>query len=111
MIKVATRPQWVLLFLFVMVVAGVFAWLGQWQVGRAIEDAQPVDAQFETVIPLDQLTPAGETTPETAGGHMTWLLYLYLWPIKSRCSWLLGDWSVHHQRRTLTERAHCHGVD
>ena len=71
MIKVATRPQWVLLFIFVMVVAGVFAWLGQWQVGRAIEDAQPVDAQFETVIPLDQLTPAGETTPETAGGHMT----------------------------------------
>lgn len=71
MIRVALRPQWIAFLLLVMVVASVFAWLGQWQVSRAIEDAKPVDAETETVIPLTQLTEAATATPEKAGGHMT----------------------------------------
>lgn len=71
MIKVALRPQWLLFLLFVMAVAAIFAYLGQWQVGRALQDAQPIQAETETVIPLTQLTEPSSAIPLTAGGHMT----------------------------------------
>lgn len=71
MIRMATRPRWVLLFLLVMGLAAGFAWLGQWQLERAIEAAQPIDAETETIIPLVQLQEPGVPSSQTAGGHMT----------------------------------------
>lgn len=71
MIRVAARPQWVLFLLFVMVVAAAFAWLGKWQVERAVEAAKPVNTQSEIVVPLTQLTAPGVPIVDTAGAHMT----------------------------------------
>lgn len=71
MIRVATRPQWVLFLLFVMAAAAVFAWLGKWQVERALEAAKPVNTQSEIVVPLTQLTAPGIPIVDTAGAHMT----------------------------------------
>ena len=70
MIRVAVRPQWVLFLIFVMAGAAVFAWLGKWQVERAIDAARPVNAQTEVVAPLTSLTPPGVPVVETAGAHM-----------------------------------------
>ena len=70
MIRMATRPRWVLFLLFVMAAAAVFAWLGKWQVERAIEAAKPVNTQSEIVLPLTQLTAPGIPVVDTAGAHM-----------------------------------------
>lgn len=70
MIRVATRPQWVLFLLFVMVAAAIFAWLGKWQVERAVDAAKPVNIQSEIVKPLTQLTAPGVPIVDTAGAHM-----------------------------------------
>lgn len=70
MIRVATRPRWVLFLLFVMAAAAIFAWLGKWQVERALEAAKPVNTQSELVAPLAQLTPPGVPIVDTAGAHM-----------------------------------------
>lgn len=70
MIRVAARPQWVLFLLFVMAAAAVFAWLGKWQLERAIEAARPVNVETETVRPLTQLTEPGVPIVDTAGAHM-----------------------------------------
>ena len=35
--EVMLRPRWIGVLLLALVVAGVFAWLGQWQLSRAID--------------------------------------------------------------------------
>lgn len=35
--EVMLRPAWIGMLLLCLLVAGVFAWLGQWQLGRAID--------------------------------------------------------------------------
>ena len=70
MIKTALRPKWVLFLLFVMALAAAFAWLGQWQLERAIEAAQPVDTESEIVVPLEGLLVPGMPSTDKSGGHM-----------------------------------------
>ncbi|MDH6532354.1 surfeit locus 1 family protein [Aurantimicrobium minutum] len=70
MIKTALRPKWVLFLLFVMALAAAFAWLGQWQLERAIEAAQPVDTESEIVVPLEGLLVPGMASTDKSGGHM-----------------------------------------
>lgn len=70
MIRVALRPQWVLFLLFVMAAAAIFAWLGKWQVERALEAAKPINAQTEQVVNLTTLTPPGQPIPVEAAAHM-----------------------------------------
>jgi cytochrome oxidase assembly protein ShyY1 len=69
-IKTALRPKWVLFLLFVMALAAAFAWLGQWQLERAIEAAQPVDTESEIVVPLESLLVPGMPSTDKSGGHM-----------------------------------------
>lgn len=71
MIKTALRPKWVLFLLFVMGLAAAFAWLGQWQLERAIEAAQPIDTESEIVVPLEDLLVPGMPSTQKSGGHMT----------------------------------------
>lgn len=71
MIKTALRPKWVLFLLFVMALAAAFAWLGQWQLARAIEAAQPIDTESEIVVPLEDLLAPGMPSTQKSGGHMT----------------------------------------
>jgi surfeit locus 1 family protein len=58
--EVMLRPRWLAMLALCLVVAGVFAWLGQWQLGRAIETA-PVDpGTTEQVKPIDEVVKPGE---------------------------------------------------
>lgn len=71
MIRVALRPQWIAFLLLVMVFAAGFAWLGKWQLERAVIDAQPKNANSEVIIPLAQLTNPGQAIQQSVGAQMT----------------------------------------
>ncbi|MBO0984190.1 SURF1 family protein [Rathayibacter sp. SD072] len=66
--QVARRPRWIGALVLALVIAGLFAALGQWQVGRAIEAAEPDDGLSETIVPLDRVAaPSAPITAEADG--------------------------------------------
>lgn len=71
MIRIARQPKWILLLLFALALAAVFAWLGKWQVERAVLDSQVASAPTEITKPLTELAKPGGPIPITAGGHLT----------------------------------------
>ncbi len=68
--QVARRPQWVGALLLVMAVAAGFAFLGKWQLERAVISGQTIDHQTEKVVPLSTLAKPGGIVNEVAAGHM-----------------------------------------
>ncbi|HWS52284.1 MAG TPA: SURF1 family cytochrome oxidase biogenesis protein, partial [Microbacterium sp.] len=52
-----------------LLVAGVFAWLGQWQLGRAIESDPPPPGATEEVRALVDVVEPGEYLPEPLVGQ------------------------------------------
>lgn len=66
--QVMRRPQWILALLLALVVASVFAWLGQWQMGHAIRDNVDELTATETVREIDELTKPIAGIPEIAAG-------------------------------------------
>lgn len=66
--RVMRQPKWVGALLLAMLVAAVFAWLGQWQLGHAITTENEHAVESETVRPLDEATePGGTVTDRVAG--------------------------------------------
>ena len=58
--EVLLRPRWIGMLLLCLVVAGVFAWLGQWQLSRAVQvDPTPPGAS-EVVRPIGDVVQPGE---------------------------------------------------
>jgi surfeit locus 1 family protein len=70
-IRIARQPKWILLLIFALALAAVFAWLGKWQVERAVLDSQAASAPTEISKPLTELATPGGPIPITAGGHLT----------------------------------------
>lgn len=66
--QVMRRPQWIAALLLAMVIAAVFAWLGQWQMGNAIRDNVDELSNTETVRPIDDLTAPIAGIPEISAG-------------------------------------------
>lgn len=58
--EVMLRPRWLAMLGFCLLVAGVFAWLGQWQLSRAIDFDPPADGATEQVVPLDDVLAPGD---------------------------------------------------
>ena len=67
--EVMLRPRWLALLAFSLVVAGVLAWLGQWQLGRAIDTAPSEPGQTEIVRPLGDVAPPGAYLAEPLVGQ------------------------------------------
>jgi surfeit locus 1 family protein len=67
--EVMLRPWWIGMLAFALLVAAVFAWLGQWQLGRAIDSDPPPPGMTETVRPLTEVTEPGEYLPEPLVGQ------------------------------------------
>ncbi|WP_203582364.1 SURF1 family cytochrome oxidase biogenesis protein [Microbacterium hibisci] len=63
------RPQWIGMLLLCLVVAGVFAWLGQWQLGRALVSNPVPPGATEEVQPLADVAAPGEYLPEPLVGQ------------------------------------------
>jgi surfeit locus 1 family protein len=57
------------MLLLCLLVAGVFAWLGQWQLERAIETDPPAPGATEQVLPLTEVLEPGEYLPEPLVGQ------------------------------------------
>lgn len=67
--EVMLRPRWLGVLALCLVVAGVFAWLGQWQLSRAV-DMQPLpEGVTEQVQPIDEVVQPGEYLPEPLVGQ------------------------------------------
>jgi surfeit locus 1 family protein len=66
--RVALRPRWIAALVLALGVAAGFAALGQWQVGRAVQNATVVVIPDETVTPLSKVaSPQKEVTDRAAG--------------------------------------------
>ena len=82
--EVMLRPRWIGVLALCLVVAGVFAFLGQWQLGRAIETDPPPAGVTEQVRALDDVVAPGEYLPEPYVGQRT----------EVTGSWIGGDFLV-----------------
>jgi surfeit locus 1 family protein len=70
--SVARRPRWILALLVALGIAAIFAALGQWQLGRAVQTATVVTYPTETVEALSRVaTPQKEVTDRAAGQMVT----------------------------------------
>ncbi|WP_306233078.1 SURF1 family cytochrome oxidase biogenesis protein [Agrococcus beijingensis] len=67
---VATRPRWIGVLALCILVAGVFALLGQWQIERAVEQGQSDQRDTETAVPLESVAEPVSTLTTEAGGRM-----------------------------------------
>ncbi len=72
------------MLLLCLVVAGVFAWLGQWQLERAIETDPPPPGATEQVRPLDDVVKPAEYLPEPLVGQR----------VETSGSWVRDDFLV-----------------
>jgi cytochrome oxidase assembly protein ShyY1 len=82
--EVMVRPQWIALLALSLVVAGLFAWLGQWQLGRAIDTEPLPPGATEEVRPLAEVSQPGEYLPEPFVGQR----------VTVTGSWVPGDFIV-----------------
>ena len=86
--EVMLRPQWIGMLLLCLVVAGVFAWLGQWQLGRAIDTDPPPPGATENVRPLADVAQPGEYLPEPLVGQR----------VETTGTWVPGDFLIVESR-------------
>ena len=67
--EVMRRPHWIAMLGFTLLVAGIFAWLGQWQLGNAIDTDPPPPGMTEEIRPLAEVVEPGEYLPEPLVGQ------------------------------------------
>jgi cytochrome oxidase assembly protein ShyY1 len=86
-------PKWIGGLLLALLVAGGFAWLGQWQLSHAVSLNKVSTVDEATVRPLTSVTAPGQAvTDETAGYVFT-----------ATGAFVVGDFSVIEQRRNGDE--------
>ncbi len=67
--EVMLRPWWIGMLLFALVVAALFAWLGQWQFARAIDTNPPPPGITEEVKPIAEVIEPGDYLAEPLVGQ------------------------------------------
>ena len=86
--EVMVRPRWLAMLALCLVVAGVFAWLGQWQLGRAVQTNPTEPGATEQVQPLADVVAPGEYLPEPLVGQQ----------VSVSGSWIPGDFLLVESR-------------
>ena len=79
--EVMIRPRWLAMLALCLVVAGVFAWLGQWQLSRAVDTDPTPPGATEAVQPLRDVVQPGEYLPAPAVGQR----------VQTSGTWVPGD--------------------
>lgn len=69
-LDVARRPRWIGALLFALAVAAIFAALGQWQIGRAVEQGQADERDTETPVALASVAEPQQPMTAEAGGRI-----------------------------------------
>ena len=82
-------PKWIGAFLLALLVAGGFAWLGQWQLGHAITLTAEDAIDGEVSRPLTSVTQAGDSVTDDSGGTV----------LSASGSFVEGDYDIVEQRR------------
>lgn len=67
--EVMLRPRWLGVLAFALAVAGIFAWLGQWQLDRAIDTDPVPEGATEVLQPLDAIVQPGDYLEEPLVGQ------------------------------------------
>ena len=67
--QVARRPRWIAMLVFVLAVAAVFAWLGKWQVERAVISSAQNSIPDQRAVPLSTLASPGVPMTEAAAAR------------------------------------------
>ncbi|WP_310020065.1 SURF1 family cytochrome oxidase biogenesis protein [Microbacterium resistens] len=78
------RGRWIGMLVLCLVVAAVFAWLGQWQLGRAVESDPTPPGATEEVLPLDEVVKPGAYLPAPSVGQR----------VRTTGEWVPGDFLV-----------------
>jgi cytochrome oxidase assembly protein ShyY1 len=68
--QVARRPRWIAMLALALVIAGIFAWLGHWQIERSIESGKVVNPETETVKVLSDTVEPQSPFFDRVGGQM-----------------------------------------
>jgi cytochrome oxidase assembly protein ShyY1 len=66
----ALTPRWIAALVLSLAIAAGFAALGQWQLGRSVDNAQTVEIDTETAVPLDEIAEPGSGMTETQLGRI-----------------------------------------
>ncbi|WP_317451757.1 hypothetical protein [Microbacterium sp. NIBRBAC000506063] len=82
--EVMLRPWWIGMLGLALVVAAVFAWLGQWQLGNAIDTDPPPPGMTEEIRPLADVVETGVYLPEPYVGQR----------VVTTGEWVPGDFLV-----------------
>jgi len=88
--RVARRPKWIGALVLALVIAGVFAFLGQWQLERSIVEATVIERDTEQAIPLENIATPQQVTTSDASGRM----------VTVSCEFVDGDDVVITNRRS-----------
>jgi cytochrome oxidase assembly protein ShyY1 len=82
--EVMLRRRWIGFLALCLVIAGVFAWLGQWQLARAIDTDPPAPGATESVRPLTDVIEPGQYLDEHLGGQR----------VQTRGTWVPEDFII-----------------
>ncbi len=70
--RMARQPRWIAGLLAILVLAGGFAFLAQWQIGRAVAEATVVEVDSETPVAIQELLrPMTPQTRDDGGRRVT----------------------------------------
>jgi surfeit locus 1 family protein len=90
-LRVVVRPRWIAALFGALLVAGVFAALGQWQLERSIAEATVVERDTENAVALDTIATPQEVMSSDASGRM----------VTVSCVFIAGDDVVVQSRQSL----------
>ena len=68
--ETALTPRWIAALVLSLAIAAGFAALGQWQLGRSVDNAQTVEIDTETAVPLAEIAEPGGGMTETQLGRI-----------------------------------------
>ncbi|MFH8252060.1 SURF1 family protein [Microbacterium sp. B2969] len=72
------RGRWIAMLGLCLVVAGIFAWLGQWQLGRAVQVDPTPEGATEIVRPIADVVQPGEYLTDSLVGQRVEVTGTYL---------------------------------
>ena len=91
MLRVMLRPRWIAALFLALLVAGVFAALGQWQLERSFAEATVVERDTENAVALESVAAPQQVISTDASGRM----------VSVSCSFVPGDDVVITTRRSV----------
>ena len=85
------QPRWIALLLLALLVSGAFAWLGQWQLERAVVSSETVEKPTESVVDLAEVATPNKPLRDVVVGQL----------VDVTGAWVPGDFLVITERVNL----------